>query len=212
MGILGRRNQFCKSVLAEIRKMSGALLTKLLRAKVAGYLSDGEYQALWFCTAGPYGLAQSLLDEKQSPLYGHKRDDVSGEDIAAKAYTILQFTLLHQLREIMQNSTEIAAVVETQYSDLVDKYCAILGYSASDVKMELAIMDEDMLEVKEHLYDPSPAWFRQFRRFHETITGEPTKIGGLREELLYSALWNELVIRSSQLLHKRLGFNTMTKS
>lgn len=212
MGILGGRNRFCKSVLAEMRDVSGALLIKLLKAKDDGYLSNGEYQAFWFCTVGPYGLAQSLLDEKASPLYGFKRDDVSSEDIGAKAYTILQFTLLHVLREIMYNSTEVTAAIGTQYADLIEKYCTILGYSASDVKVTLAIMDEDMLELKEHLYDPRPAWFRQFTRFHEMITGEAINISGLREELLYSSLWDELLTRLSRLLHERLGVNTMAKS
>ena len=207
MGIRDKRTQFSEIVLAEIRSISGSLIAKLLKAKNDSYLSEGEYQALWFCTAGAYGLAHGLLDEKKSPLYGSKRDDISSEDIAAKAYTILQFTLLHVLRDVMHNNTEVAAAIGTKHADIVKKYCAILGYSASDVELSLAIMDEDMLELKEHLHDPIPAWSRQFSRFYKTLTDRPISILGLSEALLYSTLCHELLIILSQRLYEKLGVN-----
>lgn len=199
------QNRFAESVLSFMRDTSKALITQLQKARDNNYLTESENGALIFLTAGPYLFADSLLSDEKSPLYGAKRADASSEDVAAKAYSILQFTLLHVLRELMHNSPEVAAAIGTQHTDLVRKYCTILGYSASDVELWLSHMDSDMLEVKEGLHDPTPAWFCKFRKFHETLTSQLVNTGGLFEDILFSSTWDELLIRWSRGLRKTLG-------
>lgn len=194
-----------ESVLAHVRDIAEGSMLKLLKARDDGYLPESENRALRFVAAGPYQFARCLLTDKKSPLYVSKTADAPSEDVAARAYAIIEFTLLHVLRELMHNSTEVAAAIGTQHAELLGKYCAIKGYSASDVELWLSYMDSDMVELEEHLVDPRPAWFRKFREFHETLTGQPVNTGGLSETMFYQSMWSELLVQWGQGLRERLG-------
>lgn len=182
-----RRPRFSDETYAEIVRITNGILARSRLARSESRLTDAEYHALYFLFGGANALAFSFLADKGSPLTDLRRDDLPKDTTPTDGYIFLLITMLHVLREQMNNSPEIATAVETSHDQLVSKFSEVTELDESIFTEGLASMDE--VAAREPIPNPITAWTSMIGDFMQTMTGSQSGLERFRPPSIPTEAW-----------------------